>query len=82
MDGSFLTADSVRLELICASLHTSAVRYGSTATRADRGRSSQCLFIPATARHVSEVALRANWLKIDFCELAQRGGRNKTSSEP
>ncbi len=37
-------------------------------------------FIPAMPRHVSEAALHAAWLKIVFCDLAPRGGWNKTLS--
>ncbi len=46
MNGWFIfTADSVTLELICASLHTSVARYGSTGTRADHGHSvNACVY--------------------------------------
>ncbi len=84
MDGSFLTADSVTLELIiCASLHAS-LRHVMAPQEPELIAATQSVlvFIPATTRHVSEAALHAAWLKIVFCELAPRGGRNKTSSGP
>ncbi len=54
------------LELICASLHTSAARYGAVlhhGTRADRGRSVNSCVYTGQPRHVSQVALRTAWLK-------------------
>ncbi len=46
MDGSFLTADKVTLELICASQYASAEHYGSDAAPKANPSYSMLAFIP------------------------------------
>ncbi len=78
MDGSFLTADSVTLELIWSSLHTSAAPRPLELIAATQ---SMLVFVPAVPLHVSEASQNLVILRIQllhsWCDLAPSGGQNK-----
>ncbi len=79
MDGSFLTADSVTLELICSSRHASAAHYRSMATRGDRGHSVNAgVYTGSAAAHNSCLSHRSHHIsKLGVYTGRKRHGTTK-----